>query len=268
MPRRRESAAARRSSDIAIETGLALRLVLHQPLRQTEGALRSIVGLLGVDVKIPDHTTFSRRGGRPMILPKRIERGEPLHILVDSTGVKIYGEGEWRDQKHGIRSCRRWRKLHLAVDADTHEIAAAELTPDDVGDVSTIPDLLDQIEGSIGSVTGDGAYDGNTVYVADRHPEAAVIILPRSRAVASEAGTTARDQHLQVIARHGRLSWQRSSGYARRSLVETAVYRYKTIIGRRLHARTLPNQRTEAKIGCNVLNRMTSLGMPISVLVK
>lgn len=257
-------------SDIAIETGLALRLVLHQPLRQTEGALRSIVGLLGVDIKIPDHTTFSRRGGRLMILPKRIERGEPLHVLVDSTGVKIYGEGEWRDQKHGVRSCRRWRKLHLAVDGKTLEIVAAELTPDDVGDVSAIPDLLDQIEGSIGSMTGDGAYDGKTVYdaVADRHPEAAVIIPPRSTAVASEAGTTSRDQHLQAIATHGRLSWQRSSGYSRRSLVETAMYRYKTIIGRRLHARTLPTQRTEAKIGCNILNRMSSLGMPISVLVK
>ena len=257
-------------SDVAIETGLALRLVLHQPLRQTEGALRSIADLLGVDIRIPDHTTFSRRGGGLTILPKRIERGEPLHVLVDSTGIKIYGEGEWHDQKHGVRSCRRWRKLHLAVDGKTHEIVAAELTSDDVGDVSAIPDLLDQIEGSIASMTGDGAYDGKTVCdaVAERHPEAAVIIPPRSTAVASEAGTTPRDQHLQVIGRHGRLSWQRSSGYSRRSLVETAMYRYKTIIGRRLHARSLPNQRIEAKIGCNVLNNMTSLGMPISVLVK
>lgn len=257
-------------SDIAIDTGLALRLVLHQPLRQTEGALRSIADLLGVQIKIPDHTTFSRRGGGLTILPVRVERHEPLHVLVDSTGVKIYGEGEWLDQKHGVRSCRRWRKLHLAVDAETHEIVAVELTPDDVGDVPTIPDLLDQIEDPIGSMTADGAYDGKAVYdaVAERHPEAAVIIPPRSTAVASGTATTQRDQHLQTIARHGRISWQRRSGYCRRSLVETAMYRYKTIIGRRLHARTLPNQRTEAKIGCNVLNRMTSLGMPVSVRVK
>jgi hypothetical protein len=116
-------------ADIAIETGLALRLVLHQPLRQTEGALRSIADLLGVQIRIPDHTTFSRRGGGLKVLPQRVERNEPLHLLIDSTGVKIYGEGEWLDQKHGVRSRRRWRKLHLAVDADTHEIAAVELTP-------------------------------------------------------------------------------------------------------------------------------------------
>jgi hypothetical protein len=105
-------------------------LMLHQPLRQTEGALRSIADLLGVQIRIPDHTTFSRRGGRLKVLPQRIERDEPLHLLIDSTGVKIYGEGEWLDQKHGIRSRRCWRKLHLAVDADTQEIAAVELTPD------------------------------------------------------------------------------------------------------------------------------------------
>src|SRR6201995_1341842 len=153
-------------SDVAIETGLALRLVFHQPLRQTEGAMRSIVGLLGLDLPIPDHTTFSRRGGGLTVLPQRVGRNEPLHLLVDSTGVKIYDEGEWLAQKHGIWSRRRWRKLHLAVDADTQAIAAVELTPDDVGDVSALPDLLDQIEGTVVSITANGAYDGETVYDA------------------------------------------------------------------------------------------------------
>jgi hypothetical protein len=257
-------------SDIAIETGLELRLVLHQPLRQTEGALRSIADLLGVRIKIPDNTTFSRRGSGLKILPKRVVGEEPLHVLVGSTGVKIYGEGEWLDQKHGVRSCRRWRKLHLAVDAASHEIVAVELTLDDVGDVSTIPDLLDQIECPVGSVAGDGAYDGQVVYdaVADRHPGAAIIVPPRSTAVPSETPTSQCDQHLQTIAKHGRINWQHSSRYCRRSLVETAMYRYKTIIGRCLRARTLPNQQTEAKIGCNVLNRMTDLGMPVSIRIK
>jgi hypothetical protein len=174
--------------------------------------------------------------------------------------VKIYGEGEWLDQKHGVRSRRRWRKLHLAVDADTHEIAAVELTPDDIGDVSVLPDLLDQIEEPVGSVTADGAYDGDAIYdeALQRHLAARVII-PPSTAILSDAGTTQRDDHLRSIEQHGRLGWQRRSGYGRRSLVETAMYRYKTIIGRRLHARTLLNQRIEAKIGCNVLNRMTSI---------
>jgi transposase len=257
-------------SDLAIETGLELRLVLHQPLRQTEGALRSIADLLGVEIMIPDHTTLSRRGGGLTVLAKRVERNEPLHLLVDSTGVKIYGEGEWLDQKHGVQSRRHWRKLHLAIDADSHEIVAVELTADDVGDISALPDLLDQIDGSVGSVTADGAYDGQAVYdaVMQRHPAATVIIPPRSTAVPSETGATQRDEHLRTIEKHGRLGWQRRSGYSRRSLVETAMYRYKAIIGRRLHARTLSTQKTEARIGCNVLNRMTSLGMPISVRVK
>jgi hypothetical protein len=131
-----------------------------------------------------------------------------------------------------------------------------------------IPDLPDQIEGPAGSITGDGAYDGQVVYdaVTQRHPGATVIIPPRSTAVLSETPTSQHDQHLQTIAEHGRR--QRGSGYCRRSLVETAMYRYTTIIGRRLRTRTLPNQRTEAKIGCSVLNRMTRLGMPISVRIK
>ena len=201
-------------SAIAIETSLALRLVFHQPLRQTEGLLRSIADVLEIDIAIPDHTTLSRRGGGLTILPKRIDRAEPLHLLVDSTGLKIYGEGEWLDQKHGIRSRRRWRKLHLGVDADTHEIVAVELTPDDVGDISEIPDLLDQIDADVASMTADGAYDGEAVYdaVAERHPEAAVIIPPRVTAVPSETTATQRDEHLATIAEHGRMSWQRQLG--------------------------------------------------------
>jgi hypothetical protein len=150
-------------SAIAIETGLALRLVFHQPLRQTEGLVHSIADLLEVDIAIPDHTTLSRRGGGLTILPKCVDRTEPLHLLVDSTGLKIYGEGEWLDQKHGIRSRRRWRKLHLGIDAITHEIVASQLTPDDVGDVSEMPAPLDQIDAEVASMTADGAYHGDAV---------------------------------------------------------------------------------------------------------
>jgi len=257
-------------SATAIETGLALRLVFHQSLRQTEGLLRSIADVLDIDIAIPDHTTLSRRGSGLAVLPKTIGREESLHLLVDSTGLKIYGEGEWLDQKRGIRSPRRWRKLHLAVDAGTHEIVAVDLTPDDVGDVSELSDLLDQIDANVASLTADGAYDGDAVYdtVADRYPGAEVIIPPRATAVPKEITTTQRDRHIVTIEKHGRTGWQRRSGYNRRSLVETAIYRYKTIINRRLQARTLPNQRTEARIGCNVLNRMTYFGMPTSVRIR
>jgi hypothetical protein len=119
-------------STIAIETSLALRLVFRQRLRQTEGLLRSIADMFKIDIAIPDHTTLTRGGSGLTILPKRIHRTEPLHLLVDGTGLKIYGEGEWLDQKHGIRSRCRWRRLHRCVDADTHEIVAVESTPDDV----------------------------------------------------------------------------------------------------------------------------------------
>ena len=220
-------------SAIAIETALTLRLVFHQPLRQTEGLLRSIAALLDIEIAIPDHTTLSRRGGGLTVLPKSFGRDEPLHLLIDSTGLKIYGEDEWLDQKRGIRSPRRWRKLHLGVDADTHEVVAVELTPDDVGDVSQLAKLLDQV----------------------------------TTPVASASGAPQRNQHIATIERHGRMGWQRRSGYNRRSLVETAMYRYKTIIGRRLLARTLSSQQVEAKIGCNVLNRMTSFGMPATIRI-
>ena len=201
---------------------------------------------------------------------RRLDRAEPLHLLVDSTGLKIYGEGKWLDQKHSIRSRRRWRKLHLGIDAITHAIVASDLTPDDVGDIPEVPALLDQIDAEVASVTADGAYDGEAVYdaVAERHPEAVVIIPPRTTAVPNETTTTQRDRHIAEIEEHGRMAWQLRSGYNRRSLVETAMYRYKTVVGRRLHVRTLPNQQTEAKIGCKMLNRMTTLGMPATVRIR
>ena len=213
-------------SAIAIETGLALRSVFHQPLKQTEGLLRSIADVLGIDITIPDHTTLSCRGGGLTILPKCADRSEPLHLLVDSTGLKIYGEGEWLDQKQGIRSHRRWRKLHLGIDAVTHEIVASELTSDDVGDVSGIPLLHDQVDTKVASQTADGAYDGEAVYdaVAERHPEAAVIIPPRATAVPKKTATpTQRDRHIAEISKHDRMGWRRRSGYNRRSLAETAI---------------------------------------------
>jgi hypothetical protein len=174
-------------SALAIETALTIRLVFHQPLRQTEGLLQSIANVLGLDIAIPDHTTSSRRGVGMTVLPRDIHRTEPLHLVVDSTGLKIYGEGEWLDAKRGSRSRRRWRKLHIGIDAETLDVVVAELTPDDVGDVSAVPDLLEQIDSRVVSLTADGAYDFHAVYdaVAERHPGAAVIIPPRASPTAS-----------------------------------------------------------------------------------
>jgi transposase len=194
-----------------------------------------------------------------------------VHVVIDATGLKVHGAGEWLVDKHGGRGRRTWRKLHLAVDPGTGEILASELTTTEEGDAALVGPLLEQITGPIASVIADGAYDGEPVYraVAERQPNppAAVVIPPRATAVPSPtAGTapTQRDGHVQMIRDKGRLGWQRAVGYGRRSLGETAVFRYKAIIGRRLRARTLPGQKTEARVGCSVLNRMTRLGMPVS----
>ena len=197
-----------------------------------------------------------------------IARG-PVNVVIDSTGLQVFGAGEWQREKHGGQGRRTWRELHLAVDPDTGEILASELTTTADGDASLIGPLLDQISDAIASVTADGAYDGDPVYcvITQRDPAAAVIIPPRSTAVPSataETAPTQRDQHLQMIQERGRLDWQKAVNYGRRSLGEVAMMRYKTLMSRRLHARTLPTQKTEAAAACKVINVMTHLGMPAS----
>ena len=258
-------------SDLAIETGLMLRLAFHLPLRQTEGLMRSIFELLEVALSVPDHSTLSRRAMKLTSISKgcRLPDG-PVHLLIDSTGLKVFGTGEWLQEKHGARARRTWRKLHLAVDADTGTVMASILTGNDVGDPSQVAPLLDQIDAGIASVMADGAYDGAPTYdtVAAHGDDIAVIIPPHVTAVLSDAAAhnpSQRDKHIASIAVHGRLGWQKESGYGRRALVETAMGRYKGIIGRRLRARSLSGQRAETAVGVAVLNRMLHAGPPNSV---
>ncbi len=242
-----------------------VRLVLHQPLRQTEGLLSSLLILLGVELPVPDHTTISRRAARltPM-LATALPSG-PVTLVIDSTGLKVYGVGEWHHDKHGVRGPRTWRKLHLAVDAAT-------LTTSSDGDVSQVGPLLDQTSGVITTVMADGAYDGETIFqtIAARDAGARVVIPPRATAVVSDAAETAptqRDCHIQTIAEQGRLGWQRHTDYGKRAKVETAMARYKPILGDQLRARTLPGQQAEAAIGVTILNRMSDQARPNSVRV-
>jgi len=213
-----------RYSALAITTALTLRAVFRLALRQTEGLIASLLRLLGLDLAAPDHSTISRRGETlPVSRPR--PGSEPVHLLVDSTGLKLCGPGEWLVEKHAAKVRRSWRKLHIGVDADTGEIIAAELTSKDVDDGSQVGCLLEQIAGPVASFTGDGAYDRDDVYgeVCQRHPDAAVIVPPRSSAVPSataDSAPTKRDQHLQLIAERGRMGWQRASGYNWRALVE------------------------------------------------
>ncbi|WP_377806496.1 IS5 family transposase [Azospirillum sp. A29] len=258
-----------RYSDLAIETGLMLRLAFGRPWRQTEGLLGALMRLLGLDLPVSDHTTFSRRSADLEMASTLARTDGPVTVVIDSTGLKVFGRGEWHLEKHGGTARRCWRKLHLAVDPATGEILASALTGNEEGDASLVGPLLDQIPIPIGAVLADGAYDGEPVYraVAERAPDAEVIIPPRATAVVSdtaERAPTRRDRHIRTITERGRLGWQRAVQYGRRALVEVAMLRYKTLIGRSLRARTLPAQKIEEAVGCKVMNMMTSLGMPAS----
>jgi hypothetical protein len=259
-------------SPLAISTALTLRAVFRLGLRQTEGLIGSILRLLGLDLAVPDHTTLSRRAATLEVPRSRSGSSGPVHLLVDSTGLKLGGPGEWLIEKHGTRRRRAWRKLHLGVDADTGRIEAVELTGHGADDGSRVGPLLDQVDDPVASFTGDGAYDREDVYgaVAERHPEAAVVVPPRRDAVPSEVAATAptqRDRHLRCIAERGRLGWQKASGYNRRALAEAAVSRYKRVIGDALRSRTDPGRATEVAIAVRALNRMLELGRPESVRI-
>jgi len=267
------SAATPWYSPLAILTALTIRTVFRLAYRQAEGLLGSVVGLLGLSLRVPDHTTLSRRAAT-LEVPRpgsgSADAGadsEPMHLLVDSTGLKLCGKGEWLLEKHGTATRRSWRTLHLGIDADTGQIVASTLTPKDVDDASQAGPLLDQAAGPVASFTGDGAYDQDRVYanVAERHPQAAVVVPPRATAVPSdtaESEPTQRDCHLQHIAKHGRMAWQKTSGYNKRAWAEAAMGRWKQVIGDELRAHTDARRVTEVAIAVHALNRMLELGRP------
>jgi hypothetical protein len=265
-------------SELAILTALTFRAVFRLAYRQTEGLIGSVIRLLGLDLPVPDHTTLCRRAATlevPRPRSGNADAGrdaEPVHLLVDSTGLKLCGSGEWLIEKHGTKTRRSWRKFHLGVDANTGQIVAAALTGCEADDGAQVGPLLDQVTGAVASVTGDGAYDQDGVYtsVAERHPEAAIIVPPRATAVPSrtaESEPTQRDRHLQLIAEQGRMGWQRASGYTKRARAETAISRYKRVIGDGLRSRTEERRATEMDVAVHVLNRMLELGRPTYVRV-
>src|SRR4051812_35526005 len=260
-------------SELAILTALTLRAVFRLAYRQTEGLIGSLMRLLGLTLPVPDHTTLSRRAATLEVPRPRSgnadagRNAEPVHLLVDSTGLKLCGAGEWLIEKHGTKMRRSWKTLHLGVDADTGQIVAAVVTGCEADDGAQVGPLLDQVTGPVASVTGDGAYDQDGVYasVAQRHPEAAVVVPPRATAVPSqtaESAPTQRDRHLQLIAERGRRAWQRASGYTKRARAETAISRFKRVIGDELRSHTEERRATEMDVAVYVLNRMLDLGRP------
>ena len=261
--------AQRKYSDHAIETALTLRLVFKLPLRQTEGFLRSVLSLMDVDLEAPDHTTVSRRSQQLDLALNHVPANQPIHLIIDSTGLSIVGQGEWAAAKYGGRGKRAWKKLHIGVD-ESGSIVTEALTHGSADDAKTALDLIGEVEETISSFTGDAAYDTVAIYEAAGARGANVIVPPVKTATISRGRSAlpfARDLTIMRIKEIGRRQWKKESGYHQQARVENTFFRYKTIIGGKLRARHPKSQKVEAIIACNILNRMTILGRPESFAI-
>jgi hypothetical protein len=257
-------------SDKAIEIMLTLKEVFHLTNRGVEGFVRSLFQIMKIDLPVPDHSTLSRRGKTLKVKLPRKASGS-LNLVLDSTGLKIYGEGEWKVRKHGYSKRRTWRKLHLGADPKNGEIQVVLLTENSVSDDAIVKELLEQIEQELVACAADGAYDKRKVYDAlnEHSPGVEILIPPRKNARIwqhgnSKAERLKRDENLRYIRKHGRQQWKEDSDYHIRSWAETVMFRLKTIFGDELSARQLETQTTQSLIRCLALNKMTHLGMPES----
>ena len=259
-------------SDTAVLCMATLKEVYHLPLRATQGLTLSITKLLGLDLPVMDYSQLSRRCATlEVVLPRR-QKNEPLHMVIDSTGVKVFGEGEWKVRQHGYSKRRTWRKLHLGADETTGEIIAAVVTTNNVADSQVLEDLLEQVEEEIEQVSADGAYDKRNCYEAIGKRKAKAAIPPRRNAKIWQHGNSKqergiRDENLRRIRKVGRKQWKQEVDYHRRSLAETQMFRVKTIFGGRVSARQFAGQATQVLVRCAALNTMTHLGMPDSYAV-
>jgi len=255
-----------RYSDWAIQALLMLKVVFHLPYRSLEGFARSLMLLLGLDTPIPDHSHMSRRAKTVEIQIPRREKGEALHVVVDSTGMKVFGEGEWKVRQHGVGKRRTWLKVHLAVDAQEKDAVGVEVTTVDWTDGEVFKDLIDQVTDPIKQIDADGAYDTREVYEVAAERGATLVVPPRENAVPWEENHP-RTRALAEIAEKGRKQWKQDSGYHRRSLAENAMYRLKQLFGDEVASRGFDAQVGEIHARIAAMNAMTYLGMPVSVRV-
>jgi hypothetical protein len=257
--------------DTAIGCALTLKVLFQLPLRAAQGLVGSPIRLAGLAWPVPHDSTLSRRQrDMTVAIPCRC-RGEPLHLVVDSTGVKVPGEGEWKVRRHGAERRRVWRKMHLAIDAGSHDIRALEMTDHRHGDAEILPDLLAQIpEGEqIASIGGDGTDSTRSAYEAAAARNAALLVPPRRNGKpwkTRTGGADERNETLRAVRHLGRRLWKRWSGYHSRSLVETAMSRPKRL-GERLAAHDPARQVAEVQIRCAILNTTNRLGMPDTVAI-
>lgn len=265
IPRgKRRRGAQRRYSDLAIETALTLGILFHLPLRQAEGFVGSLLKLMDLDLRSPDHTTLSRRAKQLEVQLPVVGKGTSLHLVVDSTGMQIVGDGPWATAKHGEKGTREWRKLHVGVDQN-RVIVAERLTDSSIDDASVVPELVDQIPDvtKITRFTADSAYDQSSIYDTFVELGAAVVVPPVKTATPSRRTTRAaraRNRTVRRVRQVGRRKWKKATRYHRQARVENTFFRFKQIFGGRLRSRDPDSQETEARLGCNILNRMLQLG--------
>jgi hypothetical protein len=259
-------------SDTAVLCMAMLKEVYHLPLRATQGLTESLMKLLGLDLPVMTYSQLSRRCAVLEVSLPRRKKPEPLHMVVDSTGVKVFGEGEWKVRQHGYSKRRTWRKLHLGADESTGEIVAVVVTTNNLADSQVLEDLLEQVDDEMEQVSGDGSYDKRNCYEAIRKRKAKAAIPPRRNAKIWQHGNSKedrliRDENLRRIRQVGRKKWKQEIGYHRRSLAETQMFRMKTIFGERVSARRFAGQATQMLVRCAALNTMTHQGMPDSYAV-
>ena len=252
-------------------TMLVVKQIYGLTLRSCQGFIESQFKIMKLSSHVPNYSCVCRRQ-QTVVLPALPQKKESIHLVVDSTGLKIFGEGEWKVRQHGISKRRTWRKLHLAVDESTHEILMSVVTTNDFKDSQVFEDLIEPLEENIERVSADGAYDTFKIheYLKEKGIDSA--IPPQKNAKLKypdqgEASPLIRDRHLLEIEEMGREEWKIAHQYHRRSLAETAMFRYKQIFGAQLKNRVFEHQATEAFIRCVALNKMTWLGRPHSCQV-
>ena len=265
-------------SDMLILCALTLRQLYRLPLRTTEGMMKSLAELAKLSVCTPNYSTLSRRGKRLKISLGVKKIAEARHVLVDSTGVQIIGEGQWKKLHHGESRHQVWRKLHIAMDADDQTILSATMTKSVSLDGNYLPELIAQIESPIAQIIGDGAYDKKNCYETAYKRKAKAVFPPQHNACIQRnkhkknPALEARDEVISYVGRGNdrdeRLKeWKKTNNYHRRSLVETMMSRMKSLFGDQMRSRTFENQKTDLLIRCHAINKINSLGLPISVAV-
>ena len=267
-----EPGASPTYTDLAIETMATVQAIYGLAGRQTQGFLQSLFELMKLELTAPDHSTLSRRRRNLSVTLPVKDWSKSRHLVVDSTGVKVFGEGEWKVRQHGISKRRTWLKLHLCVDEATLEIVSAVASTNDISDAEVLSDLLEDMPGEIEQVSADGAYDQRKCYDTLNKHGAKAAIPPRKGARIWQHGNSKkerhkRDQNLRQIRKVGRKQWKQASNYHRRSLAETTMFRFKTIFGDRVQTRRIENQFKELLLKTAILNQMTHLGMPDSYQV-